>query len=653
MLHTGTLTKETAHKTESSPLAEIGLLFLCLLLFFWRLGSVPLFDLDEGLYVACARQMVLHGDWITPRLNSHPPLNPSASTTPFFEKPILVYWLGALSMRLFGLTPLAARLPSAIASLLTTLLVWWFAKIAFGRRAAAWAALTYMLAPLTLLDARQLTTDALLTFWFTTMMLSAYLCLEPLSWVTPKMRFGLAMVFWASLALSILTKGAAGALPLFILVLFLLLKRVTLRIKAHGGLRFYLSLQFASSRTLLAAWRCLYPFLGLLLCLAIAAPWHYLIWKAGGRDELGHTWFQEYILRQHLGRFRGLDKVHDMPLPTYIVFFLIGFFPWACFAPAVLSIQDLWASHRRHERFLVVWFWAVFVLFSLASAKLPSYIAPLYPAAAILTGRWLDIGFAHQNASFAKTLRRGALAAFISALLLLLAALLGPHFVPRNAPIAPPIATLARQLTTLLALGTLLALLCFRKWAFRLGVTVLALTMTLIMLLGYTLGYHDAARYVQDPYQQLAKDANNDATRGIPIVYYHIIPRRPSMLFYANYSPYEHKELPLLPWLTKTVPLSMGRVDVITSADTWQHHLQTELQQHKIPVNVLKWLGGPPGGWVLLQLQVEERKDRQANRPEFRNEYRAAPGPHIVAGLASLRRRYKRWSRKGRNRRPT
>ncbi|HLI48907.1 MAG TPA: hypothetical protein VKV18_09495, partial [Chthonomonas sp.] len=342
-------------------------------------------------------------------------------------------------------------------------------------------------------------------------------------------------------------------------------------------------------------------------------PWHYLIWKAGGRDELGHTWFQEYILRQHLGRFRGLDKVHDMPLPTYIVFFLIGFFPWACFAPAVLSIQDLWASHRRHERFLVVWFWAVFVLFSLASAKLPSYIAPLYPAAAILTGRWLDIGFAHPNASFAKTLRRGAWAAVITALLLLVAALLGPHFVPRNAPIAPPIATLARQLTTLLALGTLLALLCFRKWVFRLGVTVLALTMTLIMLLGYTVGYHDAARYVQDPYQQLAKDANNDATRGIPIVYYHIIPRRPSMLFYANYSPYEHKELPLLPWLTKTVPLSMGRVDVITSADTWQHHLQSELQQHKIPVHILKWLGGPPGGWVLLQMHVEERKDRQAS----------------------------------------
>ncbi|HLI48015.1 MAG TPA: glycosyltransferase family 39 protein, partial [Chthonomonas sp.] len=291
MVHTETFTKETVHKTESPPLTEIGLLLLCLLLFFWRLGSVPLFDLDEGLYVACARQMVLHGDWITPRLNSHPPLNPSAFTTPFFEKPILVYWLGALSMRLVGLTPFAARLPSAIASLLTTLLVWWFAKIAFGRRAAAWAALTYMLAPLTLLDARQLTTDALLTFWFTIMMLSAYLCLEPPSWVTPKMRFGLAMVFWTSLALSILTKGAAGALPLFILALFLLLKRFTLRIKAHGGFRFYLSLQFTSSRTLLAAWRCLYPFLGLLLCLAIAAPWHYLIWKAGGRDELGHTWF--------------------------------------------------------------------------------------------------------------------------------------------------------------------------------------------------------------------------------------------------------------------------------------------------------------------------------------------------------------------------
>ncbi|CEK13237.1 ArnT family glycosyltransferase [Chthonomonas calidirosea] len=608
MVHTEISTKAPPHKIGSFPLAEIGLLLFCLLLFFWRLGSVPLFDLDEGLYVACARQMVLHGDWITPRLNSHPPLNPAASTTPFFEKPILIYWLGALSMRLFGLTPFAARLPSALASLLTTLLVWWFAKITFGRRAAALAALTYMLAPLTLLDARQLTTDALLTFWFTTMMLSAYLCLEPPSSITPKTRFGLAMVFWVSLAFSVLTKGAAGALPLFVLAIFLLLKRLTLRIKARGGFRFYLSSQFESPHTLLTAWRCLCPLLGILLCFAIAAPWHYLIWKAGGRDELGHTWFQEYILRQHLGRFRGLDKVHDMPLPTYFVFFLIGFFPWACFAPAAFSIHDLWAPYRRHERFLIVWFWAVFVLFSLASAKLPSYIAPLYPAAAILTGRWFDIGFAYPNASFAKTLRRGASAAFITTFVLFIVAFLGPHFVPRNAPIAPPIATLARQLTALWMIGALLALLCFRKQAYRLGITALALTTTLMVLLGYTVGYQDAARYVQDPYQQLAKDANKDAILGIPIVYYHIIPRRPSMLFYANYSPYEHKELPLLPWLTKMVPLNKGWVDVITSADTWQHHLQPELQQYKIPVHILKWRGGPPGGWLLLQLHIVASK---------------------------------------------
>ena len=73
--------------------------------------------------------------------------------------------------------------------------------------------------------------------------------------------------------------------------------------------------------------------LGLLLFLVITLPWHVAILKAGGRDAEGRTWVQEYLIRQHVGRFKGKDTVHNAPPPTYIGYFLIGFFPWACFTP--------------------------------------------------------------------------------------------------------------------------------------------------------------------------------------------------------------------------------------------------------------------------------------------------------------------------------
>ena len=52
----------------------------------------------------------------------------------------------------------------------------------------------------------------------------------------------------------------------------------------------------------------------------VAAPWHLAIWRTKDRDAEGRTWTQEYIVRQHIGRFKGLDTVHNAPLPSYFVY---------------------------------------------------------------------------------------------------------------------------------------------------------------------------------------------------------------------------------------------------------------------------------------------------------------------------------------------
>src|SRR5439155_1159727 len=128
---------------------------LCGLCFFWRLGSYGLFDLDEGLYVAAAREMRLTGDLVTPRVNGEP----------FFEKPPLVYWSAALMFRLFGVSELTARLPAALATTGLVFLVYVFGRRFFGRPSGLLAAAFFALSPLVLGAARELTTDAMLDLW--------------------------------------------------------------------------------------------------------------------------------------------------------------------------------------------------------------------------------------------------------------------------------------------------------------------------------------------------------------------------------------------------------------------------------------------------------------------------------------------------------
>ena len=666
--------------------AEIGLFALCLFLFFWRLGSVPLFDYDEALYVTCAQQMVLSGDWVTPRLNTRMPERPGVTRTAFFEKPIMVYWASAGSMRLFGRNMWAARLPVALVALLTTLVIYWAGRHWFGRRAGLLAALVYVTAPMTLVDARQMTTDGLLVLWLTVALLCFWQAWEgkgkgekaiqgegkrekgkeghSLLFPIPYSLF--PALFWLMCGLAVLTKGIVGLLlPFMIVTVYLLLDRVFLRVRLRTphGPRVRFALQLRPLRVLWSGLARLRPVSGVLLFLLVAAPWHVLIARGTDLDAQGRTWVQEYLLRQHIGRFKGLDTVHNQPLPTYLAYFLIGFFPWACFVPAAFRLRERRFHHRDTETqrvyredhtevkkagalltlpngnderegaagsapafFLLVWFWTIFVFFSIGAAKLPTYITPAYPAAALLVGRWLDGALKRAEKWKVQddeldsgrmgdwerrgvSLRRGAAFACGTGLLILIVALAVPPRIPASAYVPPGLIQLALHVALLFTLGSGAAYACFRfaegkergrAW----GVGVLALMMVLVLGVGGVEGYAVVREAVLGPYQQLALAARSDVGAGIPIVYYHIVPRRPSMLFYGEYSPFEHKEAPLLPFLAACLTPTQREADIITNGQTYTRLLVPEI--NALPGATVRLLEkrGPADGWILARVSV-------------------------------------------------
>ena len=346
------------------PLALGALLGLCALAFFSQLGGLGLLDKTEGLFVEVPRQMLLSGDWITPRWNGEP----------FFDYPVWGYWMVALSFRLFGVSVWAARLPVALAASATVFALF---------------ALVLLLAPADEPQQRRLG-RALLC--------ATVLCLSPgwIGWGRTSVTdmflasaIGLALIGFALAhgatdrpwlrrlgraclalftAVAVLAKGPVGLLlPLVVIGLFLLLKGRPLRPLPLG------------------AWL---PMAGLLL--AVVLPWYALVTAANGSSFL-----VRFLGTSNLQRFTAVIYNHPGPPWFYLPWLLLLLLPWSVYLPLALARLRFWRLSRWRRPqppgsdlalLAALWLLVVVVFFSAAATKLPGYILPALPAAALLVG---------------------------------------------------------------------------------------------------------------------------------------------------------------------------------------------------------------------------------------------------------------------------
>ncbi|MEW5883441.1 MAG: glycosyltransferase family 39 protein [Armatimonadota bacterium] len=318
--------------------ARLVLLALTVVAIFWGFWGYGLFDLDEGIYAAALSEMRLRGDWLVPTYGG----------VPFFEKPILQYWaaLGALSVGIPG--EAALRLPSVLASLGTLLLVYRFARARWGETAALSSAGALALSPLFAGVGRMFMPDALLVFFLTSALLAFWASVE-----------GRARSRWLALAClgaAVLAKGPMPVAVFLLVLAFVWLLRPEARARMRGG------------------WA-----VGGALFLLVVAAWYVPVaMREGG------AFFQEFVIRQNLGRLAGEDTAHLGPAYFYLPILLVGF------APFSLALPLVWKDREGDPLDGFLWAWAlvVFVLFSVAGSKLPHYILPMFPPLALLLGRW-------------------------------------------------------------------------------------------------------------------------------------------------------------------------------------------------------------------------------------------------------------------------
>jgi len=407
---------------------------LALIVSFWAilqiggLFSPGLLDDVDSVYIQIAREMLQRHDFVTPTIDG----------IRFFDKPPLMYWMAAGSMRLFGIHDWAARLPLALGVLALLLAVYALGIRFYSRpthnaqlppsaqdRAGLYAALAMATCIGPYIYTRFYIPDILIALWMTLAVHFFLIALDrakaspPTTKLSPSAQDPM-LGFAAVTALNLLTKGLIGIVfPLAFAILYLAFTRqLKLLRKLH-----------------------LIP--ATVVFLAIAAPWHILAALRnppipmppglGLPAHAGWAWF--YLYNEHVARFLGHRIPHDygqVPVPIFWLLLLLWLFPWVAFLPAALrdairtlrarpasdpnlrfdsdshfsptpnpgapsvrAFADGWDSsleNHRREPALACLLWAGIILgFFTLSSRQEYYHLPALPALALLVGGFLAI----------------------------------------------------------------------------------------------------------------------------------------------------------------------------------------------------------------------------------------------------------------------
>ena len=325
--------------------------------YFYGLGHLPFIGPDEPRYAEVAREMYLRGDMVTPTLGGHT----------WFEKPALLYWMMIGSYRLFGVLEWAARLGPAICGLLTVLLIYWagnrIERAHEDEREASglglWSGVALASSVGLIVFSRGASFDIVVTMTVTLALVCFFV-----SEIDEKRRGRLLAGFYAGVGASLLAKGLVGiVIPFGVIGLYYLLRR-----------------KWPAKATLIsAAW-------GVPLALAVAAPWY-----APVIARHGWAFLDEFFIQHHFARYVSNKYHHPQPFYFYLPVMTLIALPWTAFLIAGLIRARRWnwreeTVESKFQIFALAWLIAPVLFFSFSGSKLPGYILPALPGAALLVG---------------------------------------------------------------------------------------------------------------------------------------------------------------------------------------------------------------------------------------------------------------------------
>jgi len=338
------------HPSALAKRVPILLVVIVIAFYLYGLGKLPLLGPDEPRYTQVAREMFLSGDLVTPTLGGHT----------WFEKPALLYWLIVAAFKIFGVSEWSARVGPALCGLLTIAAVW-----CVGRQVEKdyshfgfWSVIVTASCLGLIVFSRAASFDVVITM--TTTWSLAFFLLHELQ-CSRRKRLLLAG-FYAFVGLSLLAKGLVGiVIPFGVVGSYYLLRRT-----------------WPERSVLLSLlW-------GVPLALAVSA-----IWYGPVIAKHGWTFIDEFFVQHHFARYVSNKYHHPQPIYFYPVIILLLVLPWSVHFIMALAKLRRWEwrggdSLNIVRVFSLAWVLLPIVFFSFSGSKLPGYVLPALPGAALL-----------------------------------------------------------------------------------------------------------------------------------------------------------------------------------------------------------------------------------------------------------------------------
>lgn len=543
-------------------IAWLAMIILCL--YFGLTTASTLWDRDEPRFSRATVEMVQSGNYLYPTFNGD--LRP--------DKPILIYWLMSIPVRLLGASELACRMVAPLATLGAALLTARGAALLAGPLAAVPAFLMLTLSPLMLVSGTAATTDALLLFCMT-----GAVCAFLSAWRHGfRPRHGLLMAL--ALAGALLTKGPVGLLPVLMIL-------ACLALLGRGALR---PLPFAF--WMIAA-----------IAIAIGA---FLAWgipaNLATNGQFGARGIGHHVVKRATTPLESHGGQSILFYFTYLPVIVMAFFPWTLYLPALFSRTPSSAAegtppHNILRKAVLGWALPILVVMSLVATKLPHYILPAFPAMAIGSAAgFLRMREAGRRRKLGPAGWTGLVLFCVAGGALGLGLTLAPWFLPVFGLRAP-----ATALGLLFLAMTTVAAVQFRRRRHEATLATLAAGMALVMLTAAFLLLPAIETYKISP--RVAECILRATPPGVPVSTCGY--GEPSLTFYLDRGVVESlEESRLAEWVARRGP----GVLVITRPKLRLHRALLRHKDYLHTVDRIRGFNYSQGKWVTLL--ILERKSR-------------------------------------------
>ena len=348
--------------------ALLGVLAIALFTLLLNLNGWSVLEASEARYAEISREMFRSGNW----------LHPTLLGIWHYHKPPVIFWLTSLGYQLFGVNAFGARFFLQLSLVAQGALIYGIATRLFhqpnsrphakresDRAQPLLATLIYLSFPLSIVGARNLTTDSILTTLVlaTIYGMSAYYCQRQVWGI-----YGSAI----AIGLGFLTKGPAiFVVPFFFWLYLMLARKENYRVPVQHLL------------------------VACAICIGVGLSWYvYVSQEIPGLADY-------FVGKQIVARVSD-DQAFDRTQPFwyYPLILITTTLPWGL-AYAASWIPSLSRKHKtntQNKQLSIYWLLLPFVIFSLSSSKLMMYLLPIYPGIALI--------LAHSLAHFsAKTLK--------------------------------------------------------------------------------------------------------------------------------------------------------------------------------------------------------------------------------------------------------